>query len=194
MVSSLAVLRNEISNELKFIGDDKFPDVEKLAIGKLDSAVLQGVANFLVKLREYYGLRAERVTKEREDLVAQLTSTPEKMEAFVATRDKYSNRQVAEMVENVNSPERIVEYKGTLVQKIYPIYLDDHKPSNMFDFSANLYQPTKHFAGVNHDTLKFNIGVIWSMTLALFITLYLDVLKRLIKRLEGSRKFKGGEK
>jgi ABC-type multidrug transport system ATPase subunit len=194
MVSSLAVLRNEISNELKFIGDDKFPDVEKLAIGKLDSAVLQGVANFLFKLREYYGLRAGRVTKEREDLVAQLTSTPEKMEAFVATRDKYSNRQVAEMVENVNSPERIVEYKGTLVQKIYPIYLDDHKPSNMFDFSANLYQPTKHFAGVNHDTLKFNIGVIWSMTLALFITLYLDVLKRLIKRLEGSRKFKGGEK
>jgi hypothetical protein len=70
----------------------------------------------------------------------------------------------------------------------------DHKPAHFFDFSANLYQPTKYFAGRDFFTLYFNVAVIWAMTIGLFITLYFDVLKRLIKRLERSRKYRVKEK
>jgi hypothetical protein len=48
--------------------------------------------------------------------------------------------------------------------------------------------------GYYFDTLYFNIAVIWSMTVFLFVTLYLDGLKRLIKRLEGSRRYRVTEK
>jgi hypothetical protein len=70
----------------------------------------------------------------------------------------------------------------------------EHKPSNFFDFSANMYQPTKHFAGKEFYTLYFNIAVIWRMTGIFFIALYVDAFKRLIKRLEGSRKYRVKEK
>jgi hypothetical protein len=68
--------------------------------------------------------------------------------------------------------------------------MNEHRPSHYFDFSANLYQPTKHFAGFHIDTLYFNLCVIWSMTVLLFVTLYFDVLKKVIKLLEGNRKYR----
>lgn len=194
MVNALAVLQNEIRNELKFIGNDKFPEVTKLAIGELDSTVLLNTSRFLNKLKNYYLLRADKATDQKEIMSLEMRNTPEKAALFEALKSRYTNKAVTEAVENITSPERIVEYDGTLVQKIYPIYLDDHKPSNKLDFSANLYQPTKHFAGYYFDTLYFNVAVIWSMTLLLFITLYLDGLKWLVKRLEGSRKYRTTDK
>ncbi len=194
MTNSLTLLRNEINNELKFIGKEQFPEVDRLEIGKLDSALLQQTSTFLHKLRDYYSLRMKRATEERDKLVAKLTATPELTAAYEAMRNRFANKAVADAVENNSTLVRRVEYKGKLVQRIYPIYLDDHKPNHQFDFSANLFQPTKHFLGHYFDTLYFNISVIWAMTLILFITLYLDALKRLIKRLEGGRKYRVKEK
>ena len=109
-------------------------------------------------------------------------------------RNRYVNEAVSNAVKNISSSDRIVEYEGKLIQKIFPIYMDEHRPSHLFDFSANLYQPTKHFAGYYIDTLYFNITVIWAMTLLLFITLYFDVLQRFIQLLEGNRKYRRKER
>jgi hypothetical protein len=74
---------------------------------------------------------------------------------------------------------RIIEKDGQLIQKIFPIYKDPD-PEHMVDFDAQFYMPSKHFLSRNIDTLYFNLGVIWSMTLALSITLYFEVLRRII--------------
>ena len=107
-----------------------------------------------------------------------------------AEKMHYVNDAVTDGVLNVSALERIVEYDGRLIQKIYPVYQDEHKPKHFFDFSANLYQPTKHFAGSSWNTLYFNIVVIWSMTAGFFVTLYFDVLKHLVTWLESTRKSK----
>lgn len=191
---SLSLLQLEIRNELKLIGEENFPDIGRLEVGQIDSTVLQKTSKFLASLRQYYSLKMKRTSELREQLVAGLTNTPEKALRYETERARFTNKAVTDAVENISSPERIVEYNGTLVQKIFPIYLKDHKPAHILDFSANLYQPTKHFAGRYFDTLYFNLVVIWVMTLLLFATLYFDVLKRLIKRLEGSRKYRSKDK
>jgi hypothetical protein len=192
--SALQVLQNEITNELKFIGDDKFSHVQNLAFGKFDSTVYQQTSTFLTTLKRYYALRIQKASEEKEKLTEQLNSTPQKSAHFKESKLRYTNEAVIDAVQNISSTDRIVEYQGKLVQKIYPIYLDDHKPRHFFDFSANLYQPTKHFAGLAWNTLYFNIAVIWSMTVFLFITLYFDLLKRFIKRLERNRKYRKRDK
>lgn len=194
LVGSLSLLQSEIKNELKFIGEEKFPAVDSLVVGQIDSLLLEKTSKFLTSLRQYYSLKMKNVSEERENLIAELTNTPSKALQYEADKTRFANKAVTDAVENISSPQRIVEYKGTLVQKIYPIYLNDHKPAHLFDFSANLYQPSKHFAGVYFDTLYFNLTIIWLMTLLLFITLYIDALKRLIKRLEGSRKYRVKDK
>ena len=190
MVSTLRLIRDEIANELESIGEDKFVSLDKLAIGRFDSTVYKETAKFLRTLKRYYGYKITNATNDKDHRVSQLTSTPEKLHAFEVERLNYANDAVSDAVLNVSAIERIMEYNGRLVQKIYPVYHNEHTPEHIFDFSANLYQPTKHFAGVYWNTLHFNIVVIWLMTLFLYVTLYFDVLKRIVRRLEGSRRFK----
>ena len=105
-------------------------------------------------------------------------------------KNRYVNEAVSNMVKNISSTERIIEYEGKLIQKIFPIYMDEHRPLHLFDFSATLYQPDKHFLGRFFDTLYFNIAVIWSMTFVLFVALYFDLLKKVVHLLEGNRKYR----
>jgi len=184
LTNSLALLNNEIRYELQSIGEENFPDIDKLVIGKFDSTVHKSSVNFLSALKRFYVLRKNRAMSERENLISVLTSTPEKEMHFNEVRNKYQNKRVSMAVKNMDTYNRIVEYKGRLYQRIYPIYLEDHKPSHFLDFSANLFQPTKHFAGRNFNTLYFNIAVIWAMTLFFFITLYFELLRKSMQLFE----------
>jgi ABC-type multidrug transport system ATPase subunit len=190
MSSTLEILRNEIKNELTFIGEEKFPQVDRLAIGNVDSALLLATGKFLDQLKDYYGIRGSNASRDKEALIAEMNSTPAGAADYDARRNRLVNKTVKEWVEKTTSVSRIVEHKGRLVQRVYPIYLDEHKPTHWFDFSANLYQPTKHLMGWHIDTLYFNIGMIWFMTALMFVTLYLDALRRLIKKLEATRRYR----
>jgi hypothetical protein len=190
MISSLKLLQNEIRKELVKVGDEKLPEVEKLAIGKFDSAVYIKTSQFLGTLKQFYAIRMNKASDLKEQLIQKMTDSPESREAFENMKLRYVNQAVSDKVKNTVSTNRIVEFENELIQKIFPVYMDDHRPVHSFDFSANLYQPTKQFMGVSFNTLFFNITVIWSMTIVLFITLYFDSLKNMIKILEGNRKYK----
>ena len=126
---------------------------------------------------------------EIDKITGQFTSTPESAARFDSLRERYVNESVSSVVKNTSSLSRIIEIDGSLVQNVYPIYNDDHKPLHKLDFISNLFQPTKYFLDRNIDTLYFNIAVIWSMSFFLYVALYFDLLKRLIKLLEGNRKY-----
>jgi hypothetical protein len=184
LTKSLILLRNEIAYELEIVGEDNFPDIKKLAIGKFDSTVYDNSVKFLSTLKQYYLIRQNRAMDMKEKMIAAFTSTPSRKKYFDELREKYENKAVATAVKNIITPNRIVEYNGRLYQRMYPIYLDTHKPSNYFDFSANLFQPTKHFAGNVYNTYYFNLAVMWCMTLFLYITLYFDLLRKFIQLFE----------
>jgi hypothetical protein len=76
-----------------------------------------------------------------------------------------------------------------LLQKAYPIYSEDPRPAGKLDFRAAFYSPEKPFMGKKFDTLYFNICVIWTMTLVLFIALYFEALKKLVNSVEMWRKY-----
>ncbi len=187
---ALDLLRNEITNELKTIGKEKLPDVDKIAIGKFDSATYKNTHQFLVKLKAYYGIRNRNAMNEKELLMLQLTDSPERKIAFEQLQLKYQNEAVSRTVENANSVVRIAEWRGELVQKVYPIYFYDHRPLHRFDFRENFYVPEKSFWNSKFDTLYFNIAVIWAMAVLLYGTLYFELLKKAVVGFEMRRKYK----
>ena len=180
--SALALLNSEISNELKNLGTDKLPEVDMLVIGKFDSGVYKKTSHFLLVLKKYYSTQLAKASEAKETLVTKLTSSQEALTAFDQMRLDYQNEAVTQMVENSNDAIRIVEWKEELVQKIYPIYFDDHRPKHAWDFRGNFYIPTKYFFGNLYDTFYFNISIIWLMTIILYLTLYGDLLKRGVRR------------
>jgi ABC transport system ATP-binding/permease protein len=183
------VLRTEITNELQSLGADKFPGIEKVAIGKFDSTTLTTTDNFLKVLKVYHTNRMQKAIAEKDAYMAKITNTPEKLERLERSRNIYSNKAVADAVKNTTAENRIVEYNGQIIQKIYPIYINEQKSAHWFDYTVNLYQPTKYFAGITFDTYHFNILVIWSMTIVLSVTLYFDLLRKLVYMFENRRRY-----
>jgi hypothetical protein len=182
-------VKEEVRSELRLVGDDKFTTVDSIAVGTFDSLIHRKTVNFLSALKRYYATKKDKTQQAKEVLVESLTNTPEKSAAFEALRLKYENQVVSDAVKNLATPERIIEYKNQLYQKIYPVFQEDHRPRHPGDFSASLYQPTKYLAGSTYNTFVFNILVIWSMTVFLFVTLYFDVLHRMVMRIENWVKY-----
>jgi len=190
VVEDLDLLRTEIGYELEKFGTDKFPDLEKLQVGKFDSATFIHTRDFLRLLKEVYILREVKAKKQKDSLIAAMTDTPEKKLAFESLRYQFENDAVSKMVKNATQTSRVVRYNGRLVQKFYPIYFSDHQPAHALDFRAIFFAPTKYFAGRTYDTFNFNLTVIWVMTIVLYILLYFDVFKRLVHGFETRRKYR----
>ena len=175
----LDLIRREIGEELAIVGENKFSRLQQLTLSKFDSTVYKDLTGFLEHLKKFYVKRYNVADQKKEEKIALMTNTPEKDKEFEIYRERYHNEAVTELVKNLTETHRIIEKKGKLIQKIYPIYKDPD-PEHMVDFDAQFYMPSKHFLKSNVDTFWFNTGVIWSMTFVLGILLYFDVLRRII--------------
>ena len=175
----LALVRNEINNELKVFGKDKFPNIEQLTRENLEG-MYDETKEFLGTLQGVYNNRRRAAKNELDAMIKELTSTEEGNQQFLNRKSQFENDRISYMVENIGTKKRIKASNGTLIQKIYPIYAKNENPEHPLDFRTNFYYPEKYFAGSYIDTLVFNTLVIWSMTIVLAITLYYDWLRKLV--------------
>ncbi len=99
---------------------------------------------------------------------------------FQSFKTKYNNQSLEDVVTNSNTLKFIDEDENSLIQKSDPIFLD---PYTFRFLGAQFYSPTKYLGSIKLDTFYANIMVIWLMTILLVISLYYDLLRKL---LEGS--------
>ncbi|UYN88230.1 MAG: ATP-binding cassette domain-containing protein [Cyclobacteriaceae bacterium] len=177
--NDLTLLRNEIRREAELVGRDHYEWIDDIAVNRFDSATYSEAIGFLGNLRRLYINRYNKADGEKEKKIMSMTDTPEKEREYTRLRDNYRNEAIADFVKNLTETHRIIEKDGKLIQKIYPIYKDPD-PDHFIDFDAQFYMPKKHFLNRNIDTLFFNTGVIWSMSVVLMIALYFDLLRRVI--------------
>ena len=180
MESSLRLVKNEFKKELSFIGEDKFPQVDELTLANFDTKLFEESIEFLKALRKYHNIKRNKATSTKDQMIADISRSPEEKEEFLHQRDKYQNESIIHIIKNTNTDIRIIREGDELIQKVYPIYARDDFPDTPFDFRTNFYYPEKHFLGRYYDTLNFNVAIIWIMTIFLFVTLYFDVLRRIV--------------
>jgi ABC transport system ATP-binding/permease protein len=174
------VMQNEFSKELVTAKGFSFDNVELLTPDHLSLELLDEVELKLNQLFEYYKDNYNQVWLEKDVKKTEVSDTPEKRAAFVALEDSYSNESLREFVTNENELEKIVEYKGHLVQKSFPIYLT---PNHKGFFKAHFYAPSKQFFGRQISTKSANLMVIWGMTTFMIILILFDGLKLFIDAL-----------
>ena len=89
------------------------------------------------------------------------------------------NKKVEDLVKNVTSDlEPVEEEDGRLISTTDPIYREG--PSDHF-IRSHFFAPTKNVLGKSYSTFWVNVFVIWIMSLLLWITLYFDMLRKLLK-------------
>lgn len=99
-------------------------------------------------------------------------------------KDLYYNESLADLVRNLTVEDRVIEFKGHLIQQIDPVFNKPAKPDNPLNYRTHFFAPEKYFAGVYIDTFYFNILVIWFMSLLLYIMLYFEFFGRVLRFLE----------
>jgi len=177
----LLLMQKEIGYELDKFGHKNLPDHQNLSLEDFSEKTYKNTKHFLEVLKKVYIRRYNDALKDKENMIAQLTNTPRKRQQFDLLKKGNYNETIDDIVTNSNQAIRIMEYDNKLVQKIYPIFSEPEHPNHYFDFRTIFYSSTKHFLGRQIDTLWFNMGMIWFMTVILVITLYFDLLRWLIK-------------
>jgi hypothetical protein len=177
---NFAILRNEIESLLMEFGPDHLTVYSDLNRYEFDERIYNKTNEFLRISKRVYIKRYNEATEEKEALVRKLTDTPEKRAIFDRLKREHSNERIEDMVKKSNEVVRIIEYKNRLIQKIFPVFQTPPDADHLFDFRTIFYAPSKYFAGSPRNTLWFNISMIWFMTLLLFITLYFDILRKIV--------------
>jgi len=174
------LLQNEIGKELTKIGKDKFP-VDKLNYANFNESVYTATKTFLETLNQFYTNRFNKASTRKDEMIMALIKDEEGRKSFELLRHQNQNERIVQLVKNVAETHRITEKNGKLIAKFYPIYLGADGPRSPFNFRTQFYVPEKPFLGKYFDVLTFNLSIIWAMIIILIVTLYYDVLRKLIE-------------
>ena len=185
--SNLILISNEIKDQLVKVPSVKIDAPEKFNSGMFSEEIGKSLKTYLDKLKKFYSEEFNKVNRQKENVIGYWMSKDAKK--YNQTRDYYYNESVSDYVRKSLEKNKILEYKNRLVQQYDPIY-EDPRISGFFNFRAHLFAPRKYFLGKYFDTFWFNMSVIWAFTLILYITLYFELLKKLLNMPEYYRKRK----
>jgi ABC transport system ATP-binding/permease protein len=174
---NLLLIKNEIGKEMQFVKNIKLKSIEKLNFKQVDKQTVREVLQYLEYINEHYKTVFNKAEKEKENLVYEMTKNDSLNKEYMALLNNYQNESLEKFVTNRNDVTFISDYKGSLIQKKDPIYLEPYFASF---FDAHFYAPSKKLFGNFIDTYFANLMVIWGMSLLLFFTLYFNFINKLL--------------
>lgn len=175
--ADVLLVRNELEKEGNLHPKLKYRDLAKIN-NAITKAELTGIKNYLNSTyKDYYLAMDKKARNAKDKLALDLNSTPEKKLLFIKMQEEYQNEALEQTLKNKNDlGPQCLEKDGQLIQRTDPVFL---YPTNNYG-GAHFYAPKKKIFGKYFETFWFNISVIWLMSISLMITLYFDVLKKLL--------------
>jgi hypothetical protein len=135
---------------------------------------------YLDSLKSFFRARTKVISAQKDSLLNIIASRIGGDE-FLRLREKDYNESLANIVLNRLTTSKIYETEDKLIQKADPIFMP---PGSKYG-RAHFFAPYKLIGNIRIGTLVFNMIAVWLMIVIFFITLYYNVLKRLIIWLEG---------
>ena len=179
MEDALAVLRHELFLEsAREVPEIPYAYLDSLRINKAGEVSLYETLGYLEELKDHYSKIFQENNQQRDAIVTHLMKSDAAL--YEGKRAAYHNESISDLALKVFEKNKILQYGDELVQQYHPVYRDP-VPRNFLDFRSHFLAPRKYFAGRYFDTYGFNLAVIWSMSLVLYVMLYFEALKNLGK-------------
>ncbi|HQJ12847.1 MAG TPA: ATP-binding cassette domain-containing protein [Bacteroidales bacterium] len=99
--------------------------------------------------------------------------------------NNYHNDKLEDIVRKVYEKNKMLEFNDRLIQNVDLIYFEPAEAGPL-NFRTHFMAPVKRFMGLRVDTFRFNILLVFSMIIVLYVTLYTELLKRIIMSFETS--------
>lgn len=172
----LELIRNEL-NELysKYPTIPRFEQFDKLTPESYNPDVSLNLVSYLRFIGNSFSQFSNRFSKEWDDFYYANRTKIRVLE------NRYNNLKLEEIVTKFyeRDKNKLLEYRNKFVQNYDPIYLDpDNK--GFFAFRTHFFSPAKFIFGARIDTFSFNIGLVLLSTVILYLTLYFNILGRII--------------
>jgi ABC-type multidrug transport system ATPase subunit len=183
MIESLQLLKTELAkeqNRTRIL----FESLHQLDIDNFNEIVIGKTIDYIDQLEAYYTTMFQKANTEKENIIRYLLKTD--ADLYNNKRAAYHNESVEDQVTKVYEKNKMIRYKDELIQQIDPIYKDPDI-EGYFNFRAHFFAPQKYFFGNYRDTYWFNMAFVWFMTLFMYVTLYFDVLKKVLSLPENIR-------
>jgi ABC-type multidrug transport system ATPase subunit len=178
MPSELVLLTNELEKEQKETNLPGFAKMNQLIPELFNTTVGNELKQFLNDRKEYYIRVYNSANERREKIIAGLQQTPEGLEKLLKVKDDYENESLNILLKNTAEKKQLEESNSVLVQRFQPVFMQGDKNSFV---RAPFFASQKNVFGSMWETYYVNVLVIWFMTLVLALTLYFDVLKKLVE-------------
>jgi ABC transport system ATP-binding/permease protein len=184
---NLLLVSNEIKKQLALTPEIKFAYTDQLTPGAITPEIAAAAINYVEAVRKLYVNLYNDASNRKEALKSRLTG--ENLQKFLKLRDNYFNKSLEEFVKDKNETTKTIIYKGELIQKLDPVFMD----SKFKLIRAHFYAPEKKIFGIKVDTYVVNVIVLWVMTFFLYLALYFRLLKKLLDSGEAffGKKMKG---
>lgn len=177
---NLQIIRQELKNEPSGERKNELDLDKDLSVEGYSPAVSEKLSGYLNHLKTYYQERYNNAVRTRENMVVFFENNENYDYDLNTYKNEYYNESLAELVTNINTSERILEHEGDFIQQINPVFNDPEAPRHLLDYRTHFFAPQKHFLGIYFSTFWFNALVIWLMTLFFYVTLYFELLKKII--------------
>lgn len=137
---------------------------------------IRNINFFLSGLRESLIRRNSELTEARDSIIESLRKKGLKTTDIALLREKYANRAVSDMVLNNNEMVKIMALDDQFIRKDTPVY---QIPASGFG-RAQFYAAIKRLGNLEVPTLWFNSGILWIMTLLLYVSLLTGALRKFL--------------
>jgi len=188
LAQNLVILKNEFDSERK---TGLFNDVPALNDAVFNPASFNADAAaqaraFVKTMENKYIDLYNKASGKKNSIITSMQN--EYGEAgYVKLCDDYSNDFLSDIVKKATAKNKILKADARLIQNYEPIFLE---PENKgLSLRVHFFAPVKYAFGVRLNTITFNLIVIWLMSIVFYITLYFDVLKKILEFSGRKRRF-----
>ncbi len=172
-----ALLKNELIKISRLYSLPGFRYVSSVTREEFSQPVADSAFAYLNKLDNIFGEQFNSANNTR-DRFYNLNAVK-----LNRLKDDYFNYELEQIVTKYYEQNKMLIHKNSIIQNIDPVYLDPYRRGPLA-FRTHFYAPSKSFLGMNLDTFRFNIRVIFTGTILLFIVLYLNLPARAVRFIE----------
>ncbi|HOK25196.1 MAG TPA: ATP-binding cassette domain-containing protein [Bacteroidales bacterium] len=176
----LALIKNELMKiQKKFPNLKSFNYINDLTPEKYNKNLYEKTLEHLRYLSDNFNRAGNKLSDSWDKFYIKNRDEIRRLE------NQYSNLKLQEIVTKFyeRDKNKILEYKNSFIQNYDPIYKDpDYE--GFLSFRTHFFAPSKYFMGKMYDTFDFNIMLVLCCSIILYVTLYYELLARLVNYID----------
>ncbi|MBL7111053.1 MAG: ATP-binding cassette domain-containing protein [Bacteroidales bacterium] len=175
--SDLELVRRELRNLARQDQFQSFDGIDLLVPEKFNMDAYQDLLDYLADIRSQSTDKQNEANRLLDEQSSRLVEDLGGKKVYNRLENDHTNDRLNQLVLNSSDVQRIIEKDNRLVRRYQPVYME---PLSNFG-RAHFYAPVKKIFNQSFDTFRFNFVMIWISSLAFYLTLVFDILRRVVK-------------